>query len=353
MKSFFEEYGYVILAAIVVILLIAMATPIGDLIRIQIDNAINSFGSKTQTRLNATDGVINVRISTANNKITLEWDAVKKEDKFKYQYKASTTSKDANWTDVKDIDAGNDKSRKVEITTDSNNQPLTNKTKVEYKIYDSNDVLVASGITTAKISNTGNTENGDNNSGNTTVDLTTGQKITIAGKEYTVIEQVEGNKYKVLAPVSSTHKFDASSNNYATSEIATYLDGEYYNNLDASIKSAIFETSIQQKVSSTGYDNGKNSPTWTGETKNAGTHKVFIPSWDEMTIAAGGTDKATLKTFLNSKYVWLRDTYGSHVLVVDGNGYLYGGYPYSVSYGDCFVRPAFVLDLSKVEYTIK
>lgn len=32
-----------------------------------------------------------------------------------------------------------------------NNQPLTNKTKVEYKIYDSNDQLVASGIATAKV----------------------------------------------------------------------------------------------------------------------------------------------------------------------------------------------------------
>ena len=155
MNSFFEGYGYVILAAIAVIILIVMATPLGSLVKSQITNIVDSFGSKTQSKLNATDSVINVRVSTANNKITLEWDAVKKEDKFKYQYKASNTSKDANWTDVKDVEIENDKSRKAEITTDSSGVNLTNKTKVEYKIYDSNDVLVASGIVIAEIN--GNT----------------------------------------------------------------------------------------------------------------------------------------------------------------------------------------------------
>lgn len=151
MKSFFEEYGFVILAAIVVVILIAMATPLGSLVKSQITSIVDSLGSKTQSKLNATDGIIQVRVSTANNKITLEWDAIKKEDKFKYQYKASNTSKDANWTDIKPVDNESNKSRKVEISTDSSGANLTNKTKVEYKIYDSNDVLVASGIVIAKI----------------------------------------------------------------------------------------------------------------------------------------------------------------------------------------------------------
>lgn len=347
MKSFFEEYGFFILAAIVVILLIAMATPVGDLIKLQIDNTINSFGSKTQSKLNATDGVINVRVSNANNKITLEWDAVKKEDKFKYQYKASNTSKDANWIDIEPVGNESDKSRKVEITSDSNNQPLTNKTKVEYRIYDSNDVLVASGTTTTKIGNAGNTEN----VGTETINLTTGQKISIEGKEYTVIEQVEGSKYKVLANELANNEaamFFGDNNNYATSTIANCLDNDYYNSLPETIKNAIVETSIQQKESSTSYDDGANSPTWTGETKDAGIHKIFLPSWDELTKAAGGTEVKTLKTFLNSKYVWLRDIYGGGVLSIY-EGFLFSSYP---NY-DYYVRPALVLDFSKVEYTIK
>ena len=183
-----------------------------------------------------------------------------------------------------------------------------------------------------------------------TVNLTTGQKITIAGKEYTVIE-CNGTQCKVLATDTFKKAFDDNdSNNYASSTIATYLNGDYYNSLDPKIQNAIVETTIQQKVSSTGYDGGKNSPTWTGETKDTGIHKVFLPSWDELTKAAGGTDPTTLKTFLNSKYVWLRDTYSSFVLFVVSNGNL--SYDPPDLYG-LHVRPAFVLDLSKVEYTTK
>lgn len=180
--------------------------------------------------------------------------------------------------------------------------------------------------------------------------LNTKDVIDIEGKQYTVIEQVEGNQYKVLANELANYglkmKF-GSDNNYATSTIATYLDGEYYDRLNESVKSAVVETSIQQKVSSTGYDSGKQSPTWTGETNEAGTHKVFIPSWDELAKAAGGTDVATLMTFLNSKYVWLRDTYGRLVLRVYSAGQLDANNPGN----DSYARPAMVLDLSKVNFT--
>lgn len=184
-----------------------------------------------------------------------------------------------------------------------------------------------------------------------TVNLTTGQRITIAGKEYTVIENVQGNQYKMLANElanNGSEMWFGSSEDYQTSWVATYLDNDYYNSLDASIKNAIVPTSIQQKESSTSYDDGANSPTWTGEIKDAGIHKVFLPSWDELTKAAGGTDKETLKTFLNSKYVWLRDIYGGGVLSVY-EGFLFSSFP---NY-DYYVRPALVLDFSKVEYTTK
>lgn len=186
-----------------------------------------------------------------------------------------------------------------------------------------------------------------------TVNLTTGQKITIAGKEYTVIEQVEGDQYKVLANELADNGYPmefGSNNNYATSTIVTYLDNEYYNSpsLDG-IRDAIVETSIRQKVAST-YEYGKNNPTWSGEVKDAGTHKVFLPSWEELTKVAGGTTPTILQTFLNSKYVWLRDSFASIVLIVYSDGYLEIFSPY---YDVSFVRPAFVLDLSKVEFTTK
>ena len=359
MKSFFEEYGFVILAAIVVIILIAMATPIGDLVKIQVSEVVNSFGSKTQSKLNATDGIIQVRVSTVNNKITLEWEAVKKEDKFKYQYKASNTSKDADWTPITEVSTGSDKSRKVEITSDSNNQPLANKTKVEYKIYDSNDQLVASGVVTAKVGKNATTGGeGGTGGGSTenpsapTITLTAGQKIIIADKEYTVIENVEGNKYKVLANALDENKqFNTIyDNNYATSSsIAAYLDNDYLDTLPESIRNAIVETPIQQKVVS---NKEKTNGSWVvtyneSQARDAGTHKVFVPSWEEVTKAYGSTpDK--LKKYSNG-WTWLRDAYGSGVLFVSSSGNLGDDVPDD---NNC-VRPAFVLDLSKVTYTSK
>lgn len=45
MKSFFEEYGFVALTAIVIIILIVMATPVGDAIKANLNSLVNSFGS--------------------------------------------------------------------------------------------------------------------------------------------------------------------------------------------------------------------------------------------------------------------------------------------------------------------
>lgn len=51
MKSFFENYGFVILSAIVIIILIGISTPIGTLVRENISHIVDSFGNKTSQRL--------------------------------------------------------------------------------------------------------------------------------------------------------------------------------------------------------------------------------------------------------------------------------------------------------------
>ena len=84
-----------------------------------------------------------------------------------------------------------------------------------------------------------------------------GTKLTIEGKEYTVIE-CNSTQRKVFATDTFQNAFDDNnSNNYATSTIATYLNDDYYKSLDPKIQSAIVETTIQQKVSSTGYEYSK------------------------------------------------------------------------------------------------
>lgn len=182
--------------------------------------------------------------------------------------------------------------------------------------------------------------------------LTSGDVIDIEGKDYTVIENVQGNQYKVLTSDTFEKPFDDNkSNNYANSTIATYLDNDYYNSLDANIKNAIVEISIQQndieKISKT---NGYCTVTYDEtQTRDAGTHKVFVPSWDEITRVYG-TNEENWKKFLLSKYSgWIRDFYSSYAFSfsVCSDGSFTADYPNERSH----VRPAFVLDLSKVSFT--
>ena len=54
MKSFFEEYGFVILVAVVVIALISMVSPVGDAIEENMLDVIDGFTTKVNTELNIT-----------------------------------------------------------------------------------------------------------------------------------------------------------------------------------------------------------------------------------------------------------------------------------------------------------
>lgn len=51
MKSFFEEYGFVILAAVVVIALIAMVSPVGDAIEESLIGVVDGFTTKVNSEL--------------------------------------------------------------------------------------------------------------------------------------------------------------------------------------------------------------------------------------------------------------------------------------------------------------
>ena len=162
MKSFFEEYGFVILAAIVVTLLIAMASPIGDLVKAQITGIVDSFANKTESKLNAVDaGAITVRATTSKGDVKLSWDADKSEDVFYVQYRASNTTDSANWKfvgatalvdEMKDAKqyVGTQTNVTLSTPTVGTDTKFKNGTKVEYKIYDSNGAVVASGTVVAR-----------------------------------------------------------------------------------------------------------------------------------------------------------------------------------------------------------
>ena len=68
--------------------------------------------------------------------------------------------------------------------------------------------------------------------------ITTGDLLTIEGKEYIVIEHIKDDQYKVLANelASSDTKTFGLTNEYKTSKIAIYLDNDYYNSLPKNIR---------------------------------------------------------------------------------------------------------------------
>lgn len=51
MKNFLENYGFAILSAIVVILLIAISTPVSNLIKSRTTNIVEGFANKTEAKM--------------------------------------------------------------------------------------------------------------------------------------------------------------------------------------------------------------------------------------------------------------------------------------------------------------
>lgn len=91
MKSFLEEYGFTILAAIVVILIIAMCTPIGNLIKEQVLGVVNSFAAKTEGKLAAIDADAPVKVTLKQFNKAGKFDVVaassSKNDTFLVEYR--------------------------------------------------------------------------------------------------------------------------------------------------------------------------------------------------------------------------------------------------------------------------
>ena len=51
MKAFFEEYGFIVLSAIVVLILIGMATPIGDVIEESAERIVTSLTEAAESKI--------------------------------------------------------------------------------------------------------------------------------------------------------------------------------------------------------------------------------------------------------------------------------------------------------------
>ena len=202
-----------------------------------------------------------------------------------------------------------------------------------------------------------------------------GTTIDIEGTKHVVLEERENNQALVMTASSIGWKrFQAGSsiesrpgvssdlrpdgqyiNTYEGSEIDNYLENEWYNNLSSTMKTAIQTTNIKQaSYPYETYDNpdSKQETGHNGQVYNTIGRHVYLPSVEELGKAVDLKSPDKIKAFLNDNSIWTRDSAQRN-----GNSavYLYAYYgslredPVDRVYD---VRPAFVIDLSQVNYSV-
>lgn len=188
-----------------------------------------------------------------------------------------------------------------------------------------------------------------------------GTTLNIEGTQYIVIEQKEDDKYLVIRKDSIGNRAFQSSaradgqnfNTYQGSEIDNYLENNWYSALSSTMKTAIQTTNIKQAS----YADWKNTDSkqetgYNGQVYNTISRHIFLPSLSEIGEVVDLKNSNKMKAFLHGVDIWIRDScqYSDRKA-----GWLYadGGslnFYYVFDYG--YVRPAFVIDLSKVDYTV-
>ena len=188
-----------------------------------------------------------------------------------------------------------------------------------------------------------------------------GDTLDIEGIKYVVLEQKENNQALVMTASSIGNRAfqpnfrsdGQNENTYEGSGIDNYLENDWYNSLSSTMKAAIQTTSIKQASYSTGNDpNSKQETGYNGQVYNTISRHAFLPSVSELGKVVDFNNPDKVKAFTDGWDMWTRDSYqGSYsdveCLVPDNGGLLNGDAfsPYSV-------RPAFVIDLSQVNYSV-
>ena len=192
-----------------------------------------------------------------------------------------------------------------------------------------------------------------------------GTVLNIEGTKYIVLEERGDNQVLVMTVDSiGDRRFHTDSSNdlrsdgqyintYENSEIDNYLENNWYKGLSAKIQNAIQTTDIKQ-ASYADYNgpDSKQETGYKGKVYNTISRHVFLPSVSEIGKVVDLRSPDKVKEFLSGTSIWTRDSY-------QGSGY-YAEFLYT-SLGNLFydyvgyvydVRPAFVINLSQVNYTV-
>lgn len=186
-----------------------------------------------------------------------------------------------------------------------------------------------------------------------------GTVLNIEGSEYVVLEQKENNQALVMTADSIGHKkFQSNSrtdgqnqSTYEGSEIDNYLENEWYNCLSYTMKSVIQATNIKQASYSNDSPDAKQETGPNGQVYNTISRRTFLPSVSEIGKVVNLKNPDKMEAFLDGTHIWTRDSCQEEAYYAE---YLnaYGGLSsYDVDFS-ISVRPVFVIDLSKVNYTV-
>lgn len=190
------------------------------------------------------------------------------------------------------------------------------------------------------------------------VHVTAGDTLDIEGTKYVVLEQKENNQALVMTASSIGSKAfqlgyrqdSQSLNTYEGSEMDNYLENDWYKKLSSTMKATIQLTNIKQVSYAAADDpDSKQETAPNGQVYNTISRHAFLPSVSEIGKVVDLKNPDKVKMFLNGTDIWTRDSIqGSGMEYLDAaNGSLNSYYVNLM----CGVRPAFVIDLSKVDYT--
>lgn len=192
--------------------------------------------------------------------------------------------------------------------------------------------------------------------------IETGTVINIEGSDYIIMGQKDTNKFLVTSKKNVRnmgYRHDLrddglNKNTYENSSVDKYLENEWYASLSERMKSAI-EISIIKQVSYSAFDkntkqeNGPNEQVY-----NTIKRHVYLPSVEELNMLIDLDNPTKVKDFLGENSILTRDSYQprtDYMMVLYANtGALDQGATHNDE--DYYVRPTFVIDLSKVDYTV-
>lgn len=197
------------------------------------------------------------------------------------------------------------------------------------------------------------------------IHVNAGDMLDIEGTEYVVLEERENNQALVVTAKSVGKKRfqpdynpntylrpdGQNANTYENSTIDNYLENEWYNSLSSTIKTAIQVTNIKQDSYSKNirkYVKQETGPN--GQVYNTISRHIFLPSVSEIDKVVDLEWYDKVAEFLDIDGMWTRDSYqevAGAAMFLNGNSKKLGNNYVYLDYG---ARPAFVIDLSQVDY---